>query len=185
MYRRYHLQLKCNIYIWNLFIYNIFALVVGGEYCRADYMEWKFTWCPEQTDPFGMRTLKGLCTGQVDRGPHRDGPGIGTELKLLEFVLQGLQRGGGGTGGPWNAEWAPWVAGPPPPTPMPPMIGGPGPGPWWHIGPPQFGIGPHWPLPPPPKLLTRPPPQNWSAAKLSWLPEHCSRWGGGGDDCRE
>lgn len=44
----------------------------------------------------------------------------------------------------------------------------------------QFGSC-HWlPAPGPPLL-----PQYESVAKLSWLPEHCSRWGRGGDDCLE
>lgn len=56
----------------------------------------KFTCCPEQTFPFGIRTRNGLCTGHVDLGPHLDGPGTGTELKLFE--LHGLHIGGGHDG---------------------------------------------------------------------------------------
>lgn len=135
----------------------------------------KITWCPEHIDPFGTRTRKGLCTGQDERGPHLDeGPGSGTELKLLE--LQGLHIGGGNGGGGPCMDNEPGPISPPGPGPD---TGGPGPGPWWHIGPPQFGIG-HCPT-----LLIPPMPQYWSTAKLSWLPEHCSRWGNGGDDCLE
>lgn len=46
-----------------------------------------------------------------------------------------------------------------------------------------LALGPMVLLPPPP---TPPPlPQYESVAKLSWLPEHCKRWGRGGDDCLE
>lgn len=147
----------------------------------------KFTWCPEQIDPFGTRTRNGLCTGHDVRGPHRDIPGNGTELKLL--LLQGLHIGGSGIGTPLNCIGP---GGPITPAAMAAAhadvdgIGtddSPGPGPWWHIGPPQFGIG-HWP-PPTPPLWMPPLPQHVSAAKLSWLSEHWSRWGNGGDDCLE
>lgn len=78
------------------------------------------TWCPEQMDPFGTRTRKGLCTGHDVRGPHRESPGNGTELKLL---LQGLHIGGGGIGTPLNANG-------PGPIILPGIgHGGPGPGP--------------------------------------------------------
>lgn len=75
-------------------------------------------------DPFGTRTRNGLCTGHDVRGPHRDSPGNGTELKLLE--LHGLHIGGGGNGPPLNAN------GPGPiklPCNDPPAVGGCGPGP--------------------------------------------------------
>lgn len=53
----------------------------------------------------------------------------------------------------------------------------------------QFGIC-HWllalgPTPPMPPTPPPPLPQYESVAKLSWLPEHCRRWGRGGDDCLE
>lgn len=143
------------------------------------------TWCPEQIVPFGILALKGLCTGHDVRGPHREVPGNGTELKLFGWLLQGLHNDGGSgpcrevIDGPcasmgrccccccccWLDIW--------PPGPWP------GPGPWWHIGPPQFGIG-HWP-----PLLIPPLLQYESTVKLSWLPEHCKRNGGGGEDCLE
>jgi hypothetical protein len=47
--------------------------------------------------PFGILALKGLCTGQDVRGPHLDGPGNGTELKLF-VLLHGLHSGGGSEG---------------------------------------------------------------------------------------
>lgn len=139
----------------------------------------KITWCPEQIDPFGTRTRNGLCTGHDVRGPHLDRDGNGTELKVFE--LHGLHNGGGildtggGGGGPLNG-----IELGPPISDVPGRL--PGPKPWWHIGTTQFCIG-HGP--PPlccmPLLL----PQCVSAAKLSWLPEHWSRCGRGGDDCRE
>lgn len=68
-------------------------------------ISWSLTWCPEQMDPpFGIRALKGLCTGQEVLGPHLDGPGNGTELNaLLELVAvgHGLHCG---SGGPWNDD---------------------------------------------------------------------------------
>ena len=143
---------------------------------------WKlknFTWCPEQIVPFGILALNGLCTGQDERGPHREeGPGNGTELKLFGWLLQGLHNGGGGKGPCSDVMDGPcanidrWGIGI--------CIEPPGPGPWWHICPPQFGIG-HCPPLFIPWLL-----QYGSTVKLSWLPEHfrCNV-GGGGDDCRE
>lgn len=140
-----------------------------------------FTWCPEQTDPFGTRTRNGLCTGHDDLGPHRVIPGNGTELKIL--LLHGLHMSGCGMATPLNCpQWFP------PDAAMAPVqsdcvcggSGGPGPDPWWHIG-----IG-HW-LPPPMPLWMPLPPltKHESTAMLSWLSEHCSRCGRGGDDCRE
>lgn len=141
----------------------------------------KITWCPEQIVPFGILARKGLCTGHEVLGPHRDdGPGNGTELKLFGCWLHGLHNGGNGpcsdvidgppcdSIGMWfgNIAMGCWL--------------GPGPGPWWHIGPPQFGIVHCPPLFIPPLL------QYGSTVKLSWLPEHLSnRDDGGGDDCRE
>lgn len=144
-----------------------------GKKCKSF-----ITWCPEQIVPFGILALKGLCTGQDVRGPHREGPGNGTELKLFGWLLQGLHNGGGGNGpcsddidGPCaNIGRCDIVIG----------IEPPGPGPWWHIWPPQFGIGHCPPLFIPPLL------QYGSTVKLSWLPEHfnwCKE--GGGDDCLE
>ncbi len=66
----------------------------------------------------GALTRKGLCTGHDDLGPHLDGPGNGTELKLLE--LHGLHNGGGSGGGPLNDIG---------PEPIPSDGPGPGPGP--------------------------------------------------------
>jgi hypothetical protein len=51
--------------------------------------------------PFGTRPLNGLWIGHDVRGPHLDGPGNGTVLKLF-VLLQGLHNGGGGSGGPCN-----------------------------------------------------------------------------------
>lgn len=130
--------------------------------------------------PFGILALKGLCTGQEVRGPHRDdGPGNGTELKLFGWLLQGLHNGGGGNGPCRDVMEGPCAS-----------IGcivieEPGPGPvvpatWWaHIGPPQLGIGHCPPLFIPPLL------QYGSTMKFSLLPEHFRYLDGGGDDCRE
>lgn len=136
------------------------------------------TWCPEQIVPFGILALKGLCTGHDVRGPHREGPGNGTELKLFGWLLQGLHNGGGG-----NGPCSDVMDGPCPNIGRWDIVIGiepPGPGPWWHIWPPQFGIGHCPPLFIPPLL------QYGSTVKLSWLPEHFN-WCklGGGDDCRE
>lgn len=130
--------------------------------------------------PLGILALKGLCTGHEVLGPHREeGPGNGTELKLFDWLLQGLHNGGGG-----NEPWSDVIDGPCA------SIGiwwgmfideaVPGPVPWWHIIPPQLGIG-HCPPLFIPALL-----QYGSTMKLSWLPEHFSNLDeGGGDDCRE
>lgn len=170
-----------------------------------------FTWCPEQIEPppLGNRARNGLWTGQDVRGPHRDGPGNGTELKLLEFVAvgHGLQVSGGSGGGPWNDDDAegprlvniprPPLPIRPPPPPPPPISAGGGYDAWpcgqLRGGRPGQPPGPppppklHWlalGIPPPPPITRS--PQNGSAVKLSWLPEHCSRWDdGGGEDCRE
>lgn len=129
--------------------------------------------------PFGILALKGLCTGHDVRGPHRDGPLMGTELKLFGcWLLHGLHNGGGGNG-PCNKDV---IDGP---CASIGMCGGieldPGPCPWWHIGPPQFGIAHCPPLFIPPLL------QYGSTMKLSWLPEHFINLDDvrGGDDCRE
>lgn len=150
----------------------------------SDGINWELyqlvTWWPEQMMlPLGILALKGLCTGQEVRGPHRDdGPGNGTELKLFGWLLQGLHNGGGG-----NEPWRDVIDGPCA------SIGrwwgiaieeaGPGPLPWWHIKPPQLGIV-HWPPLFTPALL-----QYGSTMKLSWLLEHFINLGAGGDDCRE
>lgn len=64
------------------------------------YAKKTHTWCPEQIVPFGILALKGLCTGHDVRGPHREDPGNGTELKLFGCPLHGLQSVGGGGRGP-------------------------------------------------------------------------------------
>lgn len=171
------------------------------------------TWWPAQTFPLGTLTRNGLCTGHDVRGPQREGPGNGTELKLF-VLLHGLHNGGGGCicGGVCNERSdGPCANIPPPPTcgpghgccmppPMPASGGsGPdepppskawcgGPGPlWWHNG--GSGGGPQWWCVggghARPWLC--PPPQNGSTApKFSWLPEHFKRCKlGGGDDCLE
>lgn len=122
-------------------------------------------------DPFGTRIRNGLCTGHDVRGPHRDGPGNGTELKLL-VLLHGLQSPPSGppgcidrgpcrdswdgpcTRGPPSGGSPPTPPPPPPPTPTPtpprptPIIGPgpPGPGPDPGGGP---GPGPWWHIGPP------------------------------------
>lgn len=132
----------------------------------------RITWCPEQIVPFGILALKGLCTGHDVRGPQREGPGNGTELKLFCcWLLQGLHNGGGGNWpcsdvieGPCasTGRWGICICW------------------WWHIEPAQLGIG-HCP-----PLLIPPLLQYGSTVKLSWLLEHFSWWKfGGGDDCRE
>lgn len=153
------------------------------------------TWCPEQMDPpFGNRARKGLWTGQDVRGPHLDGPGNGTELKLLAFVAvgHGLHCG---SGGPWNEE--DWegpkplypIMPPPPPPPFPIIIACGGGGGYdaatvgWPCGQlmpaePIVRPGqPEWPLfegpcpPPPPRL-------HWLAAMTMsprLLPWWCER----------
>lgn len=147
---------------------------VGMFDVRTKKFEGKFyfTWCPEQIVPFGILALKGLCTGHDVRGPHREGPGNGTELKLFCcWLLQGLHNGGGGNWpcsdvieGPCasTGRWGICICW------------------WWHIEPAQLGIG-HCP-----PLLIPPLLQYGSTVKLSWLLEHFSCWKfGGGDDCRE
>lgn len=137
---------------------------------ECDMWERKFfTWCPEQIVPFGILALKGLCTGHDVRGPHREVPGNGTELKLFCcWLLQGLPNGGGGNWpcsdvkeGPCasTGRWGICIW-------------------WWHIEPAQLGIG-HCP-----PLLIPPLLQYGSTVKLSWLLEHFSNVRGG-DDCRE
>lgn len=92
-------------------------------------------------EPFGTRILKGLCTGQDVRGPQRDGPGNGTELKLF-VLLHGLQSGGGGSGGPCRDSCEgpctsvpmPGPAPPGPTTPWP-TVTGPAPAPGGSPGP--------------------------------------------------
>lgn len=142
----------------------------------------KVTWCPEQMVPFGILALKGLCTGHEVLGPHREDPGNGTELKLFGFCwLHGLHNGGGGNGPCSDVIEGPcasidiWGGGIP-------IECWPGPGPWWHMGPPQFGIGHCPPLFIPPLLQ-----YGSTVLKLSWLPEHLINRddGGGDDDCRE
>lgn len=69
---------------------------------RQNVTQKTHTWCPEQIVPFGILALKGLCTGHDVRGPHREDPGNGTELKLFGCPLHGLQCVGGGGRGPWS-----------------------------------------------------------------------------------
>ena len=141
-----------------------------------------FTWCPEQIVPFGILALKGLCTGHEVLGPHLEGPGNGTELKLFGCWLHGLHKGGGG-----NGPCSDVIDGPCANIGMcdggigPIECWGHEPGPWWHIEPPQLGIGHCPPLFIPPLLQ-----YGSTVKKLSWLPEHFSNLDdGGGDDCRE
>lgn len=76
--------------------------------------------------PFGSRARNGLWTGQDDRGPHLDGPGNGTELKLFVVAVGHGLHCGGSSGGPWNDEdWEgpkPLYTPTMPPLPLPIII---------------------------------------------------------------
>lgn len=143
-------------------------MVPLNQRCETKFAEFVsyFTWCPEQIDPFGIRPRYGLWIGHDVRGPHL----VGNELKLLEPY--GLHKAGG-TKGITDPVAELWKVAGIAETPGPVICG--------HIVSEQFVIC-HW-LPVWLVRCTAPLPQNGSVAKLSWLPEHCSLWGRGGDDC--
>lgn len=62
------------------------------RYSRVKPFPNALTWCPEQMEPLGTRTRKGLCTGQEVRGPQR----VAAACCSDSAELHGLKSAGGG-----------------------------------------------------------------------------------------